>query len=90
MGHYMGMGENMGNVELDDRGRLTLPAKIRETLHINPGDKLNIKVDKDKKIILQKKINKEELFSDLVGCIKTPLEENPTPESIKKIWKTNQ
>ncbi|MBY9005633.1 MAG: AbrB/MazE/SpoVT family DNA-binding domain-containing protein, partial [Candidatus Lokiarchaeota archaeon] len=38
MGPYMGMGDNMGNVELDDRGRLTLPAKIREKLHINPGD----------------------------------------------------
>ncbi len=90
MGNNMGMGDYMGNIELDDRGRLTLPVKIRESLHINPGDKLNIKIGKDNEIILQKKLSKEELFENLVGCIKTPIDEQPTPESIKRIWKTNQ
>jgi len=39
----------MGKVEIDDRGRLTLPSKIREKLLIKSGDKLSIKVNGDKK-----------------------------------------
>ncbi len=80
----------MGKIEIDERGRLTLPAKIRDSLHINPGDKLVIKINQDKTITLQKKPTKKEIFENLVGCIKTPLEEKPTPESIKGIWKMNQ
>jgi AbrB family looped-hinge helix DNA binding protein len=83
----MGMGELMGKVEIDDRGRLTLPAKIREKLLIKSGDKLSIKVDKDNSIIIQKSPTKEQIFKELVGCITTPLEEKVTPELIKSIWK---
>ncbi|MEJ2295087.1 MAG: AbrB/MazE/SpoVT family DNA-binding domain-containing protein [Candidatus Lokiarchaeota archaeon] len=77
----------MGKVEIDDRGRLTLPAKIREKLLIKSGDKLSIKVDKDNSIIIQKSPTKEQIFKELVGCITTPLEEKVTPELIKSIWK---
>ncbi len=80
----------MGKVELDERGRLTLPVKIRDSLRIKPGDKLTIKVNQDDTITLQKKPSKEEIFKDLVGCIKTPSEEKLTPESIKDIWKMKQ
>jgi AbrB family looped-hinge helix DNA binding protein len=80
----------MGNIELDERGRLTLPVKIRDSLRIKPGDKLTIKVNQDDTITLQKKPSKEEIFKDLVGCIKTPSEEKLTPESIKDIWKMKQ
>jgi bifunctional DNA-binding transcriptional regulator/antitoxin component of YhaV-PrlF toxin-antitoxin module len=38
MGVYMGMGNHMGKVEIDDRGRLTLPSKIREKLFIKSGN----------------------------------------------------
>lgn len=33
---------------------------------------------------------KEQIFDKLVGCIKIPSEEKPTPELIKGIWKENQ
>ena len=77
----------MGKIEIDDRGRLTLPAKIRDSLNIKPGDSLNIKINQDNTITLQKKPTKEEIFDKLVGCIKTPSDEKATPESIKGIWK---
>ncbi len=83
----MGMGKNMGKVEIDERGRLTLPAKIRKDLHIKPGDKLTIKINSDNSITIQKTPSKEVIFEKLVGCIKTPLEKKPTLESIKEIWK---
>ncbi|MBY9018359.1 MAG: AbrB/MazE/SpoVT family DNA-binding domain-containing protein, partial [Candidatus Lokiarchaeota archaeon] len=40
----------MGKVEVDERGRLTLPSKIREKLLIQPGDKLTIKINSDNSI----------------------------------------
>jgi AbrB family looped-hinge helix DNA binding protein len=84
------MGEHMGKIEIDERGRVTLPAKIREKLLIKPGDKFTIKVNSDNAILLKKSPSKNVIFKELVGCIKTPSEEKPTPESIKRIWKTNQ
>ncbi|MHA1107331.1 MAG: AbrB/MazE/SpoVT family DNA-binding domain-containing protein [Promethearchaeota archaeon] len=79
----------MGKVEIDDRGRLTLPSKIREKLLIKSGDKLLIKVNMDNSITIKKSPTKEEIFKELVGCITTPLEEKITPEMIKSIWKQN-
>ena len=32
------------------------------------------------------KITKEQIFKDLAGCIKTPIEK-PNPELIKSMWK---
>jgi len=86
----MGMDDHMGKVEIDERGRLTLPSKIRDKLLIKSGDKLTINVKSDKSIVLRKTPTKEQIFKELVGCITTPTEEKPTPESIKSIWKQNQ
>ena len=86
----MGMGYKMGKVEIDDRGRITLPAEIREKLQLRSGEKLTIKTNSDNIITLQKKPSKELIFKNLVGCIKTSIEEKPTPETIKSIWKIKQ
>jgi len=79
----------MGKVEIDDRGRITLPSKIREKLLIKSGDKLSIKVNGDNSITIKKSPTKEQIFKELVGCITTPVEEKVTPEMIKSIWKQN-
>lgn len=79
----------MGKVEIDDRGRLTLPSKIREKLLIKSGDKLSIKVNTDNSITIKKSPTKDQIFKDLVGCITTLTEEKVTPETIKSIWKQN-
>jgi AbrB family looped-hinge helix DNA binding protein len=79
----------MGKVEIDDRGRLTLPSKIREKLLIKSGDKLSIKVNGDNSITIKKNPTKEQIFKNLVGCITAPIEEKVTPEMIKSIWKQN-
>lgn len=85
----MGMGDDVGKVEIDDRGRLTLPSKIREKLLIKSGDKLSIKVNRDNSITIRKNPSKDQIFKELVGCISTPIEEKVTPEMIKSIWKQN-
>lgn len=86
----MGMGDRMGKVEIDERGRLTLPSKIREKLLIQAGDKLTIKVNSDNSLVIKKCPTKAQIFDKLVGCINIPSEENPTPELIKGIWKQNR
>jgi len=88
MGNIIGMGIIMGKVALDDRGRLTIPANIREKLSLKSGDKLTVKIDSDMSIILRKSPSLEELEKELIGCITVPSSEDITVESIKGIWKT--
>ena len=78
----------MVKVELDDRGRLTIPAAIREKLNLNPGDKFSIKIDDGNALKIQKTPTKEEIFENLVGCIKKPQKNQPSIQKIKGIWKT--
>lgn len=82
------MGILMGKLELDDRGRITIPANIREKLTLKSGDKLTVTIDSDKTIILRKAPSLEELEKNLIGCITVPSSEKITVESIKGIWKT--
>ncbi|TFH28615.1 MAG: AbrB/MazE/SpoVT family DNA-binding domain-containing protein [Promethearchaeota archaeon] len=79
----------MGKVELDDRGRLTIPAAIREKLNLKSGDKLSIEIDDGNALKIQKTPTKEEIFQNLVGCIKIPQKKQTSIQEIKGIWKTN-
>lgn len=89
MGDYMGMGLDMGKIEMDERGRVTIPSKIREKLKISAGDTLAITVKSGNSIVIRKSPTKAQIIENLVGCIKVPMEEKPTPELIKSIWKQN-
>lgn len=37
----------MGTVEVDGRGRVTIPKELRERLKLAPGDELEVAVDED-------------------------------------------
>jgi AbrB family looped-hinge helix DNA binding protein len=89
MGNMVGMGEDCLMIEIDDRGRLTLPVQVREQLAIKSGDKLSISITSDMAIVLRKAPTREQVFTELVGCISTKTDETPTPEAIKGIWKTS-
>ncbi|MHA1673666.1 MAG: AbrB/MazE/SpoVT family DNA-binding domain-containing protein [Promethearchaeota archaeon] len=89
MGNIVGMGIIMGKIELDDRGRLTIPASIREKLNLKPGDKLSIEIDNGNVLKIKKTPTKEEIFQNLVGCINIPQMKQPSIQEIKGIWKTN-
>ncbi len=88
MGIFLGMGIIMGKIELDDRGRITIPASIREKLALKSGDKLSLRIDPNNNITLRKTPSLNELEKELIGCITISSSEKITVESIKGIWKT--
>jgi AbrB family looped-hinge helix DNA binding protein len=90
MGFFIGMGDRMGKVEIDARGRITIPVELREELNFLPGDKLTIEVSENHVLKLRKSPTKKEIFNNLVGCIKTPRDRKVTIEEIKNIWKTEK
>ena len=43
VGNFVGMGRRMGIIEIDDRGRITIPKDERERLGLTPGKKVLIR-----------------------------------------------
>ncbi|MBD3408226.1 MAG: AbrB/MazE/SpoVT family DNA-binding domain-containing protein [Candidatus Lokiarchaeota archaeon] len=83
VGVIMGMGINMGNGQLDDRGRITLPKEIRDKAGLKSGDKVHISAV-DNKIVIEKVVTVEVFIEELKGCIKVPGDIDPL--KLKEIW----
>lgn len=47
------MGSEIGRSRLRDKGQLTLPADVREALHIEAGDEIEFQVLDDSSVILR-------------------------------------
>lgn len=47
-------GKFMGQVAVDDEGRIAIPAEVREMFHIQPGEKLLFLADREKGMALQR------------------------------------
>lgn len=80
----MGNGEFVAVIELDERGRITIPKEEREKLGLKAGEKL-ILVERDGELILTKVVDSEQLIKNLKGCI-TDKEDQIDPLELKKIW----
>lgn len=80
------MGNKMGKIKVDERGRITLPGDIREELGLKPGTEVNIQKS-GKGIIIKPQVTKEDLIEGLKGCI---TEKNQAqkidPLELKNIW----
>ncbi|MDY6788478.1 MAG: AbrB/MazE/SpoVT family DNA-binding domain-containing protein [Candidatus Nanohaloarchaea archaeon] len=72
----------MGSVTVEERGRVVLPAEIREKFHIRPGEKLRVE-SKGDEIVLIPESSAEEVKS-LKGCVK---DSSIDPLELKEIWK---
>jgi len=80
------MGIRMGKTKIDDRGRVTLPASMREEAGLTPGK--DVKIEKtDKGILIKPLITKEDFLKELEGCITEKNQaERLSPLELKKIW----
>lgn len=45
----------MFDVQVNERGQITIPKELREKFNINPRDNLKIDIDKQDRLILYKK-----------------------------------
>lgn len=78
----------MGTVEIDERGRITIPKEERERLGLKPGEKLMI-IEKDGELIIRKVITPDDFINNLKGCI-TKEEGQFDPLELKEIWEGNK
>ena len=78
------MGIIMGILEIDERGRITIPKEEREKLGLKPGEKIVIRT-KDNELIIKKLVTIDDFITNLRGCIQTPSEETD-PLKLKSIW----
>jgi AbrB family looped-hinge helix DNA binding protein len=78
------MGIKMGIIEIDKRGRITIPKEERERLGLTPGKKVLIR-EKDGTLVIKRFISPEKFISELKGCI-TIKDHHIDPLKLKEIW----
>ncbi len=78
------MGRKMGIIEIDDRGRITIPKEERERLGLTPGKKVLIR-EKDGALIIKRFVSPDTFISELKGCI-TIKEHKIDPLKLKDMW----
>ncbi|MCB9384407.1 MAG: AbrB/MazE/SpoVT family DNA-binding domain-containing protein [Bryobacterales bacterium] len=74
-------------VVIDDAGRLELPEKLREQLHLSPGDRLDIAVEGESLTLRRQQSNPFLHREDGVWVLRTgePLSETDTRELLQGI-----
>lgn len=53
---------------VDEKGRITIPQGIRESLHIDPGEEVEVALE-DGRIVIRPRISRDEFADRLEGCI---------------------
>lgn len=84
----MGMGIDMGESVVDERGRITIPRRIRDKFGLKPGKNIIIE-DREHEIALKPVISADDFIRELEGCV---TEESRIthidPLKLKEIWGT--
>ena len=69
------------DVQINDRGQITIPKELRDSVNLHAYDKLKLSVDEDGKIVLYK----SDFFDDVEDLIRKDLEkEGLSLEQIEK------
>jgi AbrB family looped-hinge helix DNA binding protein len=69
------------DVQMNDRGQITIPKELRETVNLQSHDRLKVSIDKDGRIVLYK----SDFFDDVEDLIRKDLEsEGLTTEQVEK------
>jgi AbrB family looped-hinge helix DNA binding protein len=55
------------SIEMGDRGRVVIPAAVREQLHLRPGSRLTIRVENGAMILMTPEAAERELFAMFGG-----------------------
>ena len=74
----------MGIIEIDDRGRITIPKEKREKMGFRPGQKVIIR-EKNGDLVIRKAISVDDFIKELKGCVAVE-GDKIDPLKIKGIW----
>jgi len=53
---------------VDEKGRVTLPQSIRESLGIEAGEEVTVELD-DGRVVIRPQISREAFVEEMAGCI---------------------
>ncbi|MGQ9552421.1 MAG: AbrB/MazE/SpoVT family DNA-binding domain-containing protein [Candidatus Bathycorpusculaceae bacterium] len=71
---------------VDKKGRIVIPAHLRQELRLREGAKVKLALEEGK-ILIMRPVTPEEFIHEMEGCIK---EDSPIPKinplELKKIW----
>lgn len=74
---------------VDEKGRVTIPQSVRESLGIEPGEEVTISVD-DGSVVIRPRVSREEFVETMTGVVsnKTRAEgaEPADPRDLKGDW----
>lgn len=74
---------------IDEKGRITIPKSIRERLHLEPGEPVDVDVA-DGTIVVRPRFSREEFIESMQGCITAASRRadpgSVTPEDVKADW----
>lgn len=66
----------MYEIQINERGQVTIPKKIRDALGIHPNDSLKVDVNEQNQIVLFKK----DVFRDIDDLLRKELQNSGVPE----------
>ncbi|MFB6100786.1 MAG: AbrB/MazE/SpoVT family DNA-binding domain-containing protein [Candidatus Nanohalobium sp.] len=72
----------MGEVTVEERGRVVIPKELRDKFGLRGGEKLDVE-ERDGEIVLKPSSSSESL-KELKGCVE---ESEVDPLSVKGIWR---
>ena len=72
----------MGELLIDERGRVVIPKEIREKLDLKPNQRLIIQL-REREIVLKPTVNTKQFIRELKGCVHGS---RIKPSELKEIW----
>ncbi len=78
----------MSEATVDDKGRILLPKKIRESMELGSGRKVRLSVE-GKRLIISAPVSPDEFVEEMRGFIKEgSVITRKNPIELKRIWET--
>ena len=75
-------------VDIDDKGRVLIPKKVRDKVGLKTGRKARMKIENGR-IIIMPPISPEEFIDEMEGCIKEGIPKI-SPLKLKEIWEAKE
>lgn len=77
----------MSSATLSSKGQLVIPSRLRQALHLHPGDKVSFEIEGQRLIVQRQTANRAKLIEDRGRKVLVAPSDAPsmTPETVKAI-----